>query len=331
MVRRRQQGIDGRGHHVGRHAPQPAAQLTGQLGRRGPVVGHDVGPLQSMGVGHHRLGHPDMAAGPIGLRDGVVRHLPAAGRAEAPPGSLDIEEPGVGQRVEQGPCRVLPQRLTELDQRAVRPGRAENGSVVEHGPLVRRQLVQAGRHQRPQGVRQLPCAAALGHQLGQLLEEQRVATAAVVQLLDERQVGPFAEHRPQQLAGRFLAERLQAQGEGGEPGRPRRRRQVSPRASGGDERKGRRGQASERGLEQLEHAQVGPVEVGHHQGQRPSPGQRGQHGQHRPDQLLVGARRIDAIERRGVPEQVEQAIDQGVAVLLVRRGPDQQRQPVLHA
>ena len=119
--------------------------------------------------------------------------------------------PGVGERVEHRAAGVLAEGLAELDQRAVRARRPEHGGVVEHGPLVGGQLVEPGGDERAERVGQLQRLAAAAHQLGQLLQEQRVAAAAFVELVGERVGGLVAQHGPEQLAGRLRSSGLQAQ------------------------------------------------------------------------------------------------------------------------
>ena len=207
MGGRRQQRLHRLVDHVAGDARQAAAELPGQLRRRRPVVGEHVGPSGLVRLVDHRLGHADVATGPVGLGDGVVRDLADAGRAEPPPPALDLQQAGVGEGVEDRAADVLAERLAELDQRAVRARRPEHRGVVEHRPLVDGQLVEPGRDEGPQGVGQLEGLAAAADQLGQLLQEQRVAAAALVELVGER-IGwprrpawPGAARRPRRGRG----------------------------------------------------------------------------------------------------------------------------------
>ena len=177
----------------------------------------------------------------------------------SPSTSSELPADQRGQRVAR---RRLVQGPAELDEALPRTPGAEDGGVLEHVALVDRQLVEPGRHQAPQRVGQ-PTHLARGlDQCGQLLEEQRVAPAAVEQLLLHVGVDVAAEQRAHQLGSGLLVERVEAQEDRVLAPADR----CAPALQLGGARRGDQGErlAAELGddaVEQVEHQRIGPVEV----------------------------------------------------------------------
>jgi hypothetical protein len=94
----------------------------------------------------------------------------------------------------------------------------ERGRVVDHLALEHRQLVEPGGDQRAERVGQLARRPLLGHHLGELLQEQRVAAAAIEQRTEQplvggdglgRRTGELAEQLERELVALVAGERLQ--------------------------------------------------------------------------------------------------------------------------
>ncbi len=184
---------DGSVLDVVRHAVDPA-QLARQLGGTHPVVGelidHRVVFERLMGL--HPGGDARMRASPVGLGEGRVSDLANQIGAERPLLArlvADQHEQLFGDERVEHRSNVVDPVVLECEQldRLDRTAPAQHGAVVEHLALDGRQAVEARRDQATQGVGQLDLGrsvadhSSLGEQRDQLLEEERVATAAVEQ------------------------------------------------------------------------------------------------------------------------------------------------------
>ncbi|CAB4713382.1 unannotated protein [freshwater metagenome] len=140
-----------------------------------------------------RLRDPVVPDGANCLGECVVRDVPHGLRTEAPAPAFTREQPGVHERIKRRAVSVLPECLREAEQCRQRTGGAKHRCVVEHRPLVRGQLVQAGRHQCSQGVRQVADVPTVRHERCEFLKEQWIAATPVIQRGNDCRIGRVAE------------------------------------------------------------------------------------------------------------------------------------------
>ena len=155
------------------------------LDRRAAVVRGSAGgePLAEGGV----------AAGALRFRERRVRNLAHHLVRELELARIDIEELAVGKLLERdvGVERVAAHRRERMD-RLDRAARADDGAILEHVALGGAEPVEPRRHEPLEGDRETPRfqeaprrvavgGPGLAEQRGELLDEERVAAAALVQ------------------------------------------------------------------------------------------------------------------------------------------------------
>ena len=155
-----------------------------------------------------------VTAGPLGFREGAVRDLADELRLEVEVVVRDGEEVAFGEVVEQL-ARVGPAGEGERPRRPIRspPTIAQSSSSDRSRGLER---VEPGRDEPVQRGGQLvqPVAVAgLLHEGDQLLDEERVAAAALEEELDRGIVGVAAHQRADEIGGRLAVERIEVQRE----------------------------------------------------------------------------------------------------------------------
>ena len=162
------------------------AELGDQLGGRGGVVGEVLDLVEVLallgGEGHRHAGVA-LRTGALGER--LVGDLAHDVAAEPPPAAVELEDPVGRQLADVAGGELLLHRRGELLEGHRRAARPEHGGVVDHGPPRRRQLVEAGGDQGPQRTRQVGLRRRADRQGGELDEEQRVAAAALDEIVDE--------------------------------------------------------------------------------------------------------------------------------------------------
>ena len=209
------------------------------------------------------------------------------------------------------------------------PGRADDRARLEHGPLSGVERVEARRHEAAQRHRDLGRAEGgqsldvdgplrFADQCRQLLDEERVAAAAVAQHLHQLGRRPLGQEVTDEDRGGFAIERVEV--DDGRVVAPGRRRppvlQLGARRHRDDERE--RPEAHEEAVDQLEHLLVGPVEVGEHQDERLLLGQRDEERLHRSDGVLAGAGGIDVDAFVETAEHEEEAVGEALDLGVVR-------------
>ena len=216
VVDRLVEGVDGAVGEVVGHAFD-RADLAGERGGGGVVVGHAV----DVGRVHRRVrldpvGDAVVALDPRRLRQGAVGDLAhEVGPERVDPVVVDTEEVLGDEVLERrdhvARLQVLGLLRHHLDGEAAEAP-AEDGGAVEHLPLEVRQAVEPGRHEPPQRVGHAGAAAALAEERDELLEEERVAAAAVEHELAQV-VGDVAGEVVEQHGGGFAVERVEVEDE----------------------------------------------------------------------------------------------------------------------
>ena len=179
-------------------------------------LGHDrrrLQPMVSEHIGHLATGRlapldrrrdTGVALGPRCFREHLVGDVAHRRRPEPPRGAVDLEQLGGGQGVEHRAARLLTPFVAEPFEHRPAARHAEHGGVVEHLAFARRERVEAGGDHAPQRVRQSGPGrrhgAGLGHQAGELLDEQRVPAAAQQDVTAQFVVGA-ADEQPDEPIG----------------------------------------------------------------------------------------------------------------------------------
>ena len=206
------------------------------------------------------LGDAGVADGPRRLGQRLVGGLAHRVAAELPQVAAHLEQAELVELADGRAAERLVHGRGELLQVRDRAGAAQRRRVLDHLALGHRQLVEAGADQRAQRVGQL--AGADAGQPGELLQEQRVAAAAVVQLVEEAIVGVApGEQAAGQLVGLLVRQRLERERQDRDAVAVRRPVQVAARTHRRDERERVAGEGVDEVVEQLDQAGVGPVQV----------------------------------------------------------------------
>ena len=300
------QGVDRLGADVAGHADD-VAELALQLRRRRQVVGdrgdHRRARLALL-VLQHPAGDAGMADGARRLGERLVRRLAHGVAAELPAVATHLQQTELVELAHRRAGEALLQRGGELLQVGDRAGAAEHGRVLDHLTLQRGELVEARADEAAQRIGQFGGRAG-PRQRSQLLEEQRVAAAALVEPVQQPIVRFTAgQQAAGQLVGLGVRQGLQREGDDAQPLAVRRPVEVAPGAHRRDEREGVAGQGVHEVVEQLDEAGVGPVQVVDREDRRlvlAHPLERLGHG---PVDRRAGTGRIEVIDRRGVPVDV---------------------------
>ena len=282
------------------------AELVDELGRGGEVVRGLVDGLFAARREHRR--DDGVAAGPFGLGERAVRDLADELRLEVELVVLDDEEVAFGEIVEQ-PARVGP--AGEREDGRDRPAGADDRAVFEQRPFRRFERVEPGGDEAVQRRRQLVEAIAVArllHEGHELLDEERVAAAALEQELDGRVVGLAAEQRAHELGGRVAVERVEMQRELVVPARRGRPSVVEAGTRRGDEHEGLVVQPREHAVAQLERLVARPVQVGQREDEGCARRERFEERDRRPQRVVARPGRVDARTGHAV-HQVEQTLD----------------------
>ncbi|MEZ5143064.1 MAG: hypothetical protein R2726_11175 [Acidimicrobiales bacterium] len=263
-----------------------------------------------------------VSTSPLGLGEGAVGDLPYEIAAKPPALALHDEDllvdeaaEGFGEVVHA--VHVLGHPLERRD----RTGTAPHRGVLDGRSLGRSEAVDARRDQAAKGVGELGQhrlddldARAGGGRLAleqrhELLEEERVATAAVEQRGAQRRVELALHERLEQGSRAVAVERIEVDHHHVVAARRHPPALVDGLASRGHQHEAAAGEAIEERVDHPEDEVVGPVQVGEHEHHRSAAGHRLEVGQHRPVGFLAGARRIDALEGDVVAHQVQQPVD----------------------
>jgi hypothetical protein len=247
--------------------------------------------------------HTDMALDPRRLREGAVGDLTDELAAEGVEVALAGEQVLGQEPFERGLDGGLGQPVALPDHDLggeAGEAPAEDRGVVEHEALVGRQRVEAGGHEAPQRVGNAG-AATLAQQRDQLLEEERVAAAAVEHELAQI-VGDVDGEAVEQLARRLPVEGLEVHDELGVAGDRRIPPLEQARPGGGEHDDALVRRPLGHRIDELEHGVVGPVEVGQHDDHRPLLGPGVHVGHERPRDLFTGPGRVDRLERAGLAQ-----------------------------
>ena len=185
----------------------------------------------------------------------------------------------------------------ELEHRRDRTVGADHRAVFEQRALGRIERVEAGGEQAVQRGRHLADArrvARLLHEGDQLLDEERVAAAALEQQRRELGVGVAVEQRADELAGRLLVERVELERDAvvlAGLGRPAA---LDVGARGRDEHERPVAQPVEQPFAQVERLVGRPVEVRQHEHERHLLGERFETASAERSASSRGAARVDA-------------------------------------
>ena len=256
--------------------------------------------LDAVGVGgglREQLGEVRVPARPLRLGEHPVRDLADELAAEGELTAVELHEVASAQHLE---CRVRTLRIgRERDHELDGSRRSHHRAVLERRAHRGVEGVEAGGDEAAERHREVGATAAvagLGDDRGELLDEERVAAAAVDEERDQlgRRV---AEQRGGHRGAGFEVERLEVDRGGvvaARPGRPPLR-ELGPGRGREDERPVV--QPGEEPVDEVEHGVVGPVEVGerHHE-QRPL-AQRAEELDQAADRVLPGAGGIDTRRR----------------------------------
>ncbi len=176
------------------------------------------------------------------------------------------------------------------------PAAADHRAILEDRPLRRAERVEARRHEPVQRGRELLHAFAvrrLPHERDELLDEERVATAAFEHERDERVVGLAAGQRLHERDRRLVVEGLEVQHErvvtaalGSPVG-------VESGSRGRDEHERGLPQPAEQPFAHLEQLVVGPVQVREREHERAAGRERFEERDHRPDRVVARPQRVD--------------------------------------
>ena len=210
------------------------AELLHQFGGGRRVMGAIV---EAGGEVGHRLGDAGVASGASRLGQRLVRGVAYRVAVELPSPAADLQQPEIVELAKLGRIELLAELVGERLQRGDGSRRAQGGGVLDDLALIGRELIEAGDDQRPQRVGKLADAAAGRGERGELVQEQRVATASFVQRGEQLRIGALiGEELRGELFGRLLAERLQVQRDDGGPLGVRRPGNVAARPHRGDQR-----------------------------------------------------------------------------------------------
>ena len=178
--------------------------------------------------------------------------------------------------------------------------------------FVRGKAVEASLHETAERARKgrNPLAAVVAReQRGQLLEKERVAAAAVDELVHDLIGKRLADELVEQGGGRIATEGIEPQEHVVvlTDGCPACGLLL---ARGGEEHERERREVLDGPTEQIEHERVGPVQVGHDKENRTRPRAGVEIGEHRAADLLACARRVDDVERSAFDtEEREQTLE----------------------
>ncbi len=272
-----------------------------------------------------------MGLGPIALRERAVGDLSHDVGAEGP--LLRLADAGEDQHLlllerAQDRADVLDAQVLlrhHLD-RLVGPAAAEHRAVLEHASLLRREPVEPRRDEATERVGQVgglrPAAdhAGLTEEGDQLLEEERVAAAALEQRSGQGVIEIDAGQLAQELRRGVRRERVEREQHRvvTTVRRPPPLLDGAPR--GGQHHEPAGAEALEEGVDELEDDVVGPVEVGEHDHDgllhRVALGER----HDGPDGLLPGAGGLEAAQLRLVAHEEEEALEHAIDLAGHRRG-----------
>ena len=253
------------------------AQLAQELGRGAVVVRH---PLERGGavVALEPLGEPlserRVAARPLALREGAVRDVAHDLRGEHELVAAQLEQLALGEPVEgsrrvDGVAALLAERAHGLD----RPAGADDRAVLEHVALCGVDGVESRRDEPLERRGELPRAGRgrgprLADQRGELFDEERVATTALVQHAHELRRGVVAEQLDDERPHRVEAQRLEVQHGEVVTARGRGPAVVQLGTGGRDKHERTTSEPLEHAVQQAEDEIVGPVHVGEDEHQR---------------------------------------------------------------
>ena len=194
-------------HCVGANAAGHTVDLTevgDQLGRSCGVVGQVVERRRR--VRSDGRGDPRMALCTRCLGQRLIRRLAHRVAAELPLLAIELEEPLRIELTQGEPIELLMHLLGKTLQRFHTAGQAKCRCVVEHLAFQCCQLIEPSSDQGAQRVGQLAGRTMVDHDTRELLQEQRVAAAAVEQRAQQRLVcGRFQHHLAQQLGRQLVA------------------------------------------------------------------------------------------------------------------------------
>ena len=191
-------------------------EIGHELSRGGEMVGHG---LDEFGILLDALGdrrrHTDVALRARRLRERAVRDVAHGVGSETPPTLVVDHEETLGrERRERLHGGSLAELVGEALQRAERTTRAEHRGVVDHLAFVGREAVEASLHETAQRARQggyALAAVVAGQERGQLLEEERIAAAAVDELVHDVVGQLLADEVVEQRRGRIAPEGIETQ------------------------------------------------------------------------------------------------------------------------
>ncbi len=187
--------------------PLDRPDVADEFGRRRRMV-RDLVDRPQVELVHDRR-RAGMALRPRRLGERLVGDLADHVRSEPPPSLVDVEHAVLDQLFEVGGIERLAHFHTESLQRAHRAGCTEHGGVVDHLSLPGRQRVETRGDQCSERARQDLLSRLVPRDLGELGQEERVATAALEQLVGQAGLDRIAEHRGQEFVGLAATQRVE--------------------------------------------------------------------------------------------------------------------------
>ena len=322
--------VDRAGAQVGRDALD-ATELADELRRDAEVIRDRVDGF--VVVTAPTVGQPSseggMTPGPLGLGQRAVGDLADELGLEREFPVFENHEVTIGEGRQRpfGPGDRL--GIAQPDDGFDGAARSDDRAVLEHGAINGRERVEPSRDQAAQGdgqVARIERAGAIGpdgavgvaDERGELLDEQRVAAAAVPELGHELGGRVLLEMRFDERGGGVGVERIEVE-HGGVVTTGRRCPMLLELGTGcGDEHEGKRAQRGEEPVDELEHDLVAPVQIGEDEHERPCARERLEVRLHRPQGLAARSRRVDVGAFAESAEQVQEAVGDALDVGVVR-------------
>ena len=229
------------------------------------MVGDELDPVFRL---QHPFGEVAVATGAFGAGERSVRDVAHELRLEAEGAVLDDQEIAVGEGVEHALGRVDRCERQRVGDEAVG---ADHSKILEQRSLRRRERVETGRdetvqcrrkHADPRRRRGGAGVLDLADERDELLDEERIASAAFEQE-GEHVVGErLAEELSSKARGRIGVERVDVHDERVVMASRQGPALLETRSRGSDEHERKVSQPLEESFDQIEHEIVGPVEVG---------------------------------------------------------------------
>ena len=324
------EGIDRTGAEVGRDAVDPT-QLAHELRRdakvirdrvdrfvvvAAPSIGH---PSSEGGMTPRSLGFGQRAVGDFADELGLERVLPVIEHHQVAVGE--------GRQRPLGPRERL--GVAQADDGFDGAARADDRAVLEDGAINGRERVEPSCDQPAQGDRQIARferprtvgpdgAVGVADECRELLDEERVAAAAVPELGHELGGGVLLEVCFDERGGGVAVERVEMEDGGVVATGCRCPTLLELGTSSGDQHEGKRAERAEEPVDELEHDLVAPVQIGEDEHERPFARERLEVPLHCPQRLAARSRRVHVGSFTEPAEQVQEAVRDALDVRVVR-------------